>query len=496
MTLPPVSRIKRYEHLADLLAADIRSGLRTAGARMPSVREVMARHGLSASTVFQAYARLEDKGLVRARPRSGYYVTGAASLMPVAVPARDTTARARPAARLAPRVDVSELVFSVLAAVQDVAVVPLGSAFPSPALFPLARLGQSLARGARGLRGADTVASLPKGHPALRVQIASRYLAMGMPQAADELIVTSGALEGLTLALSAVAQPGDLIAIESPGFYASLQALERLKMRALEIPVHPQRGLDLDALASALQRHPVKACWFMTTFQNPTGASLDIEQKQSLVRLLASQHVPLIEDDVYGELYFGNQPPLPAKAFDLQGGVIHCSSFSKTLAPGYRVGWVASGRYGQQIERLKLMTTLAASLPAQLGLADYLQHGGYDRHLRRLRHALESQLSALLAAIARYFPSGVQVTRPKGGYFVWVVFSDGFDTLALYQAALAQGISVAPGPLFSPRRRFAHCLRLNFGHPWDARMESAMKTLGELVRRQAPYLDGVKKTLA
>ncbi|MGH8848073.1 MAG: PLP-dependent aminotransferase family protein, partial [Polaromonas sp.] len=356
-----------------------------------------------------------------------------------------------------------------------------------PELLPLQRLGKSLARTARHLQGQDTVASLPQGHPVLRQQIALRYLGMGMAQPADELIVTHGALEALNLCLAAVAQPGDLIAIESPGFYAGLQALERLKMKALEIPVHPQDGLDLAALADALKRHPVKACWFMTSFQNPMGASLSVEKKKALVALLASHGIPLIEDDVYGELYFGNRGALPAKAFDRKGLVMHCSSFSKTLAPGYRVGWVSPGRFGQQIERLKLMTTLSASLPAQMAVADYLQHGGYDKHLRRLRHALESQLSSLLAAIARHFPAGVRVSRPAGGYFVWVEFAEGFDALFLHQAALAHGISVAPGPIFSARRNFRQCLRLNYGQPWNARFEAAMQTLGALAGRQSPY---------
>lgn len=483
--------MKRYEQLVELLATDIRNGRLSPGTRLPSIRTITAQHGLSASTAFKAYYRLEEKGLVRARPRSGYYVT-AAAIQQLAAPAQGEARGGRTGsahARVAPRLDVSELVFSVLGAVQDPDIVPLGSAFPASHLFPLQRLGKSLARVARQLHGQDAVASLPQGHPLLRQQIALRYLGMGMAQPAQELIVTDGALEALNLCLAAVAQPGDLIAIESPGFYAGLQALERLKMKALEIPVHPQDGLDLAALDYALKRHPVKACWFMTSFQNPMGASMPQEKKKALVALLASHDIPLIEDDVYGELFFGSRSVLPAKAFDRKGLVMHCSSFSKTLSPGYRIGWVSPGRFGQQIERLKLMTTLSASLPAQMALADYLQHGGYDKHLRRLRHAMESQLSSLLGAIAMHFPQGVRVSRPAGGYFVWVEFAEGFDALALHQAALARGISVAPGPMFSARRHFRHCLRLNYGHPWDARFEAAMQTLGALAAQQSPYAD-------
>lgn len=469
--------MKRYEALAEMLAADIRNGRLAAGSRLPSIRTLTRQHGISPATAFAAYYRLEEAGLVRARERSGYYVAGLGRHQ-LAEPAQ-TQPRSVPA-----QVDISELVFSVVGAAQQDDIVPFGSAFPSPELFPLPRLARSLAAGAKQTRPQDTVAGLTQGHPALRQQIALRYLGLGMAQSPDGLVVTHGALEALNLCLSAVAQPGDLIAIESPGFYAGLQALERLQMKALEIPVDPKEGVDLAALAQALDRHPIKACWFMTSFQNPMGASMDEARKRALVALLARHEVPLIEDDVYGELYFGQRAPLPAKAFDTQGLVMHCSSFSKSLAPGYRIGWVAPGRFGERIERLKLMTTLSASVPAQMALADYLQHGGYDRHLRRLRHALEAQLDQLLLAIARHFPAGVRVSRPAGGYFLWVEFAEGFDTLRLHREALAQGISVAPGPIFSARRDFRHCVRLNYGHPWRPELEAAMATLGALVRQQ------------
>jgi DNA-binding transcriptional MocR family regulator len=253
-----------------------------------------------------------------------------------------------------------------------------------------------------------------------------------------------------------------------------------MKMQAIEIPVHPSEGVDLAALASALQRHPVKACWFMTTFQNPMGASMAKAKKRELVQLLARHEVPLIEDDVYHELYFGQQPPLPAKAFDRDGWVMHCGSFSKTLAPGYRIGWVAPGRFGHRIERLKLMTTLSASVPAQAAIADYLRTGAYDKHLRKLRHALEGQLAQMNSALARYFPDAIRVSRPDGGYFLWVEFPEGFDTLELHCQAAANGISIAPGPMFSPSRQYRHCIRLNYGSPWTTAHEAGMAQLGEL----------------
>ncbi len=298
----------------------------------------------------------------------------------------------------------------------------------------------------------------------------------------EELLITNGALEALNLCLQAVTEPGDLVAIEAPAFYACLQVLERLKLKAVEIPVHPRDGIDLDALAHSLAHYPIKACWTMTSFQNPMGATLPQAKKQALVDLLRSHQVPLIEDDVYAELYYGQHAPKPAKAFDTDGLVMHCGSFAKSLAPGYRVGWVAAGRYAQKVERLKLMTSLCASMPAQAAIADYLQHGGYDRHLRKLRYALEEQQHAMLAAIARHFPAQTRVSQPTGGYFLWLELPEQTDSLKLFQLALAQGISLAPGPIFSATRRFRHCIRLNYGSPWTEASETAMQTLGRLVR--------------
>jgi DNA-binding transcriptional MocR family regulator len=219
----------------------------------------------------------------------------------------------------------------------------------------------------------------------------------------------------------------------------------------------------------------------MSSLQNPLGASLDADKKRQLYALLQRHQVPLIEDDVYAELYFGSQPPRPVKSLDREGLVMHCGSFSKCLAPGYRVGWVAGGRFAERIGRLKLMTTISPSVPAQAALADYLQHGGFDRHLRKLRHALEAQQASMLASAARHFPSSTRVTRPTGGYFLWFEFPEPVDSLQLFQQALAQGISLAPGPIFSATRRFGNCARLNYGHPWEARSERAMAVLGRII---------------
>jgi DNA-binding transcriptional MocR family regulator len=472
--------MKRYEKFAEDIAELIRSGVLAAGQRVPSVRYASQTHGISPSTVFQAYYLLERRGLIRARPRSGYFVND--SYIGQTITAPETIGPAAEQIRETTEVDVSELVFSVLDSIKDPNTVPFGSAFPSPLLFPLQRLARSLASATRDMDPQLTVTDLSPGNPLLRRQIALRYMIGGLMLPIEELLITNGALEALNLCLQAVTQPGDLVAIESPAFYACLQVLERLKLKAVEIPVHPQTGIDLEVLEEALNRYPIKACWSMTNFQNPTGASVPEERKRALVELLREHQVPLIEDDVYAELYFGQQAPKPAKAFDTEGLVMHCGSFAKSLAPGYRIGWVAAGRFAQKVERLKLMTSLCASMPAQAAIADYLQHGGYDRHLRKLRNSLEDQSQAMLGAVARHFPPQTRVSQPSGGYFLWLELPKQVDSLKVFQAALAQGISIAPGPIFSPTRRFKHCIRLNYGSPWSDVSEKAMETLGMIVR--------------
>lgn len=397
--------MKRYERFADDIAELIRSGVLGPGQRVPSVRYASQTHGVSPSTVFQAYYLLERRGLIRARPRSGYFVNAH-------VPRQFSEPQALQPVSESTDVDVSALVFSILDSIKDPNTIAFGSAFPSPELFPLQRLSRSLASASRSMDPRMVVTDLSPGNPQLRRQIALRYMVGGLMLPMEELLITNGALEALNLCLQAVTQPGDLVAIEAPAFYACLQVLERLKLKAVEIPVHPREGMDLGVLAQTLEMHPVKAVWCMTNFQNPVGASMPEAKKQAMVELLARHQVPLIEDDVYAELYYSQQAPKPAKAFDTQGLVMHCGSFAKSLAPGYRIGWVAAGRFAQKIERLKLMTSLCASMPAQAAIADYLQHGGYDRHLRKLRYALEGQQANMLAAIARHFPAQTRVSQP------------------------------------------------------------------------------------
>jgi DNA-binding transcriptional MocR family regulator len=468
--------MKLYEQLTEHIATLIRDGTLRTGDRAPSVRELSRNRGASPATIVHAYELLESRGYLESHPRSGFFVSNAWRS------ARDEQRTSQPARKPA-QLDVSSLVFDVLEAMRAREVVPLGSAFPSPELFPLKQLARSLAASAQRLDPWGTVEDLPPGNMALRRQIAQRYLLGGARVLPDEIVVTSGALEALNLALQVVTKPKDVVAIESPTFYGCLQAVESSGRRAVEVPTHPRHGVDVDELERILDREPVRACWFMTAFQNPLGATMTEASRSRLVRLLASRDIPLIEDSVYTDLYFGEERVSSAKVLDRKGLVLDCGSFSKSLAPGYRLGWVAAGRFAQEVWRRKIMTSLATSIPIQVAIANYLSKGIYERHLRRLRQALKSQQSEYIAALERHFPSDTKWIRPDGGY-VLLVELPGVDAIEIHRLALEHGISVAPGPIFSARKEFHHAIRLNYGHPWTPKVEAAIKTLGNLIRER------------
>ena len=469
--------MKRYEALAADVAASIANGTLKPGDKLPSVRQASSSRHLSPATVFEAYYLLEAKGLIRSKDRSGYYVAQGVKVLP---PEPETTSQPDGEAR---PVVISELVLGILESAMSRDVVPLGSAFPSPALFPFDRLGRTTATAAQQIDPWSTVDDLAPGSNALRQQIALRYLVDGVQLGPDQIVVTNGAMEALNLCLAAVCKPGDTVLIESPCFYVCLQALERLGLHAVEVPTDPREGIDLEALENAIVRHRPSAVWVMTNFQNPLGSSMDEAKKKALVELVTKHRVPLVEDDVYGELYYDNRRPVPTKAFDTEGWVMHCSSFSKTLAPGYRIGWASPGRFLRDVTYQKLTTSLTTSLPAQLGIARYLERGSHERHLRELRLALRKNRDQYIEMVSQYFPTGTKVSRPAGGYFLWVEMPNSVDALALHRKAMEAGISIAPGPMFSASHGFSSCIRINCGHPPTTRVESALQKVGRSALR-------------
>jgi DNA-binding transcriptional MocR family regulator len=462
-----------YEELATDLSALIAKGTLRVGDRMPSVRQLSQQRELSVSTVLQAYLLLESRGLVETRPQSGHYVRGSRG------PALPEPRTPRSSSQ-ATRVSVSDLIARVYKAARDPSIVPLGAAQISPALLPTENINRRLAAVARTAGGVGVAYDPPPGCTALRRQIARRAAEWGVASSPDERVTTVGAMEALHLCLRAVANAGDTILVESPSYYGILQLVESLGMRALEIPSNPGTGIDLTLLDLALRQHKIKACVVVTNFSNPLGALMPDDAKRELYRILAHRDVPLIEDDVYGDLFFGDARPRTVKAFDRAGLVMLCSSFSKTIAPGYRVGFVAAGRYQDRVERLKFGHTIATPTLPQLAIADLLDNGGYDRHLRRLRRALASQVARVSEAIGGHFPQGTRVSRPEGGFFLWVELPPGKSALELHARALERGISIAPGPIFSAKARFSNCLRISCGFPWSEVIDRSIRTLGSI----------------
>ena len=462
----------KYQQLTDEIQQQIEAGIWPPGTKLPSLRQQVQQQGVSLMTVMHAYEVLESQGWIVSRPQSGYYVA----------PRALQTAPAQVA--LSEQVDINNFVFDVLQAIRDPDILPFGSAFPDPELFPQRQLMRSLTNVSHQLTPLDALSNLPPGNAALRQMLAQRYARQGVTLSPDEIVITNGALEALNLSLQAVTEPGDYVVIEQPTFYGALQAIERLKLKALAVPSDAQQGIDMQQLEETLQRWPVKACWLMTTLQNPLGVTLSPARKAQLVALLARYQVPLIEDDVYAELWAGDEPPHPAKYWDRQGNVLHCGSFSKCLVAGFRVGWVAAGQHAQRIQRLQLMSTLSTSAPMQLALADFLATRRYDTHLKKLRQTLAQRKAWVHQALRGSLPRGASVEDLPGGYFLWVRLPQGYDTTLLYQQALQQGISIAPGRLFSAGEEFTHCFRINAAWAWDTRAAAAIETLGRLIADQ------------
>jgi DNA-binding transcriptional MocR family regulator len=420
-----------YEQLATHIRTLIDRGTLHPGERLPSIRKLSSQMDVSISTVLQAYMALEAGHCIEAKPQSGFYVKMTRQIPPEPKPSSPSPN--------ATQVGVSELVAQVFLSAHDPKVIQLGLSTPSAEYLPVKRLTSLLAATARNHSIRSVNYDFPPGYAPLRHEIAKRSLELGCKLSEQDIVTTNGTMEALNLCLRAVAKPGDIIAIESPTFYGTLQAIESLGMRALEIPTDPHDGIILEALSTSLKRHQVKACLLVPNFNNPLGSCVPESNKKELVKLLARREIPLIEDDIYGDLGFGPSRPKTAKAYDSEGLVLLCSSFSKTLAPGYRVGWTAPGRFKPQVERLKFMSSMACATAPQVAIADFLHSGGYDRHLRTIRKKLAIQVQRMTDAIAQYFPHGTKVTRPQGGLALWIELPRSVNSLELHRKALHHG---------------------------------------------------------
>ncbi len=460
-----------YDQVAEKIHKLIRDGVLRPGDRVPSLRKTSQQHGVSLATATQAYIQLENLGVVEARPKSGFYVKFQASLQEPAASRPSTSATL---------VGMGDLVSRITGAAMEQGIVPLGAAYPAAELLPVKKLNRTLAAISRSM-GAQAISyDMPPGCLPLRREIARKGLDWGITLSPDEIVTTCGGMEALNLCLRAATSPGDIVAVESPTYFGILQAIEGLGLKALEIPTRPRDGMDLDALEKALKTKKIAACLAVPNFNNPLGSLMPDENKERLVAMLGSRGIPLIEDDLNGDLHFGPERPRVARSFDKNGLVMLCSSFSKTLAPGYRVGWTAPGRFFEKIKKLKFTNTLATTTLPQLAIAEFVKNGGYDHHLRSIRRTYAGQVQCVSQAVASHFPAGTRITRPAGGFVLWIELPLRVDALQLHERALAENISIAPGPMFSAKSHFKNFIRISCGHPWSSRIERGIVTLGSL----------------
>jgi DNA-binding transcriptional MocR family regulator len=463
----------RYEEVVSFVLALVEKGTLAPGSRVPSLRQICRQRRVSLSTALQAYRLLEDRGVLEVRPQSGYYVSRPG---PAALPTpRPSRSAGRPS-----KIALSDVVAKLLDNAGDPGLVPLGCAIPSAELLAAGRLDRFLARAAR-VKGLDSnTYSAPRGDAHLRQEIARRALRWGQALSPEDIAITCGCTEALTLALTAVARPGDTIAVESPTYFGLLHTLESLDLRALELATDATTGVELADLERALKSKSIAACLFSSSFNNPLGCTMSDDKKTAVLDLLARYGVPLIEDDIYGDIYFAQERPRPFMALNRRADVLYCSSFSKTVAPGYRIGWVATRRHMQRVLERKFALTLCGPILPQVALAEFLSSGSYDTHLRRMRRAFETSIAQMVRVIEGTFPPSTRVSRPAGGFVLWLELPAPFDTRPLFEAALERGICFAPGDVFSPTGRFRNCLRLSCGYPWTPRIEKGVSTLGAL----------------
>lgn len=465
-----------YLQVADGLEKMIGEEILKIGDKLPSVRMLSEEYGISMGTAFQAYYHLEGKGLIEARPKSGYYVRFNLRRMP----GLPRIAESGPEAS---EVSVQEMIATVFNNISSNDLLNFSIAAPPIGLLPVARLNKSLVHAMRASTHHGIQYEQSQGNRDLRRQIVKQAFNWGGKIREEEVVVTAGCMEALVMSLRTVTQPGDTVAIESPTYFGIFQVIELLGLKALEIPADPLTGIDPNHLETLLDQFPVKACVFVINFSNPLGSCMPDETKRALVDLLTRRRIPLIEDDIYGELYFGRHRPRTCKTFDKEGWVLHCSSLSKSLAPGYRIGWVIPGRFTDQLIRIKLMHTVTGTTITQQAIAHFLSIGRYEYHLKKLRKALHTQCLRYLQGIMQHFPENTKISRPQGGFVLWIELDKQLNAYRLYQEALKHQISVAPGQLFSARGQFGNCLRISYARPWDDEVEEGLKTLGKLIKK-------------
>ncbi|MDM1554047.1 PLP-dependent aminotransferase family protein [Chryseobacterium indologenes] len=464
-----------YLKIANSVTEQIKSETLQFGDRLPSLRSAQKLYNVSLNTIKQAYMELESRSLVESRPKYGYYVSQTSQrklALPSVAEMKISEGKNSPE-------DLIGKVFGTIAGT-DVTQFALG--IPGKSLLPVAKMKKCMIEVIKKKSDSGTNYEPVQGSVGLRREIAKWSIVMEGKITEDDLVITSGAMNGVYNCLMAVTQPGDYVAVESPVYFGILQAIQLLGLKAVEIPTHPITGVDLDALRKVLPK--LSACCFVVNYNNPLGFQMPDENKKELVRMLTEYNVPLVEDDVYGNIYFGAGRPKPCKFYDEAGIVMWVGSVSKTLAPGYRVGWVAPGKFKEKIIRQKLVQTVSSPSLFSDVIADFLEHGRYDHHLRMFRKKLYANYLQIQKSVTQYFPDNTKISEPKGGFMLWLELDKRICTEDLYDEAVSQKVNFAPGRMFSQYNQYQNCMRLNYALEWTDRVESDLEKLGKMIKNR------------
>jgi DNA-binding transcriptional MocR family regulator len=467
----------KYLQIAEGIEALINTEALRIGDKLPSVRSLAEEKSISLGTAFQAYYHLEGKGLIESRPKSGYYVRFNRKRFPALPTGGQPDA-------VSHNVSVKDMIDAIYGDIAANVRYNFALGVPDASLLPAAKLNKSMVHALRNTKDHGIAYEDPKGNPELRKQVARLSFNWGGNVSPEEVIITHGCLEAITTCLKAVTRPGDTVAVECPTYFGIYQAIESLGLKVVEISSDPVTGLDLDCLQTAIRNVTISAVVCVPNFNNPLGSCMPDEHKQALVEIITAHQIPLIEDDIYGELYFGKSRPRTGKAFDTDGWVLHCASLSKSLAPGYRIGWVLPGRFRNEVAQIKRMQNITCPTLPQAAVAHFLQTGRYDLHLRGLRQALHTQCLRYTQSIIEHFPRGTHISQPHGGFVLWLELPQEVDVFRLRSEALQKGIAIVPGKIFSASCNFSHCMRVSFGKPWSEEVDYGLKGLGDLVKKQ------------
>lgn len=463
-----------YEKIANGIENQIKNGTLKMGDRLPSLRTVCEENKVSMNTALQAFYTLEARGLIEPKPQSGFYVSFAHHRFPQ-LP--ETT---KPQFVHGTE-DIGDII-DALSNNKKQTKINFAQGTPDLELLPVAKLNKATMEAMRQLKDSG-VSYSHEGSYNLKRQIAKRTLQWGGKLKANEIITTSGSMEAIAFCMMAVAKPGDTIAVESPVFYGILQLATNLSLKVLELPTNAVTGIELPALENALKKKKINLCLLVSNFNNPLGSCMPTENKKFVVSLLEKYNVPLIEDDLYGDIYLGDSRPKTCKTFDESGMVMWCSSLSKTLVSGYRVGWVSAGKFSDRVNRIRRCFSVSVNTLSHEATSIFLEKERFDAHLKKFRQTLRVNMLNYLHCISEHFPADTKVSRPQGGFFLWVELSKNADMLELYDRALQNKISIAPGNIYTLQKQYRNCFRLNYGLQWNDRTESALKLLGRIVSR-------------